>query len=320
MEGLVTGMAELADAFRPKVVTDLPVNLEQIAKAGRQILHQQEMREAEDAFFPSHLASPCLKQDVINRILLRTIRLKRKTAMVTAMGEAYGVEAAMLPLVIGEAFDLSSARAMDVGSAFHEMEQQKYFGPSGRVLGRWECTNCGRLIEERQTHPEKPCNNVAEIRTCKGKIIRKRPCKKHGKWRYLEIRVHDKKLNIRGKVDLVVEVHNGRLVIVDIKSMNQDRWQKLDAPVPKDVVQLQIYMWLIGADYGILRYLNKGEQKTKPKHFCIERDPITETHVTEYIKTVNELVSQGRWEDISGICNKRTQVRAKRCPFSILCF
>lgn len=321
MEGLLTGMANLVNAFRPRVVSDIPVDLERIAKAGRQIRFDQQKRVADDSFHPSQLASPCIKQDVINRVLLRLIKAKIEDPMVKAMGAAYGVPGELLPRVISsEVFEISSARAMDVGTAFHTMEQQNYFGPSGQVLGRWECLNCGRIIEEPQTHPTNSCNNVAEIRNHRGKIIRRRPCREYGQWIYLEVRVHNEKLGIHGKVDLLVRTTDGLLVIVDIKTMNQDRWQKLDAPAGKDVVQLQIYMWLLDAAYGILRYVNKGEQKSKPKHYCIERDPITEAHVTEYIGTVNELVSQGRWEDISGICNKKTQVRAKRCPFSILCF
>ena len=121
-------------------------------------------------------------------------------------------------------------------------------------------------------------------------------------------------------MDLIFELLDGGLVVVDIKSMDPDMWARLEQPSAKDIVQIQIYIWLMNARYGILRYVNKGKQKTTPKEFTLTPDPKVEKWVRTYISTVRELVEARRWEDIGGVCNKKTQVRAKRCPFSFLCF
>lgn len=325
MEGLVKGLAGFVTDFSPKVSLDVPVDLEAIAKIGRRAVYDREQREADGYFHPSKLASPCLKKDVIERILLEVFADKAADLKLESVIETYGRDKVLFT-IRGDSFDYKAHRAMDVGTAFHGMEQQKYFGPSGSVIGFWSCSNCHRL-ENRSLmpHPTKPCTNTVVVRGINNKPIRELPCEEHGMWEYVEVDARDEELKISFRIDLVVRLSDG-VAVVDIKSMDADLWERLEQPSPKDVVQLQIYMWLLEklfgetTRYGILRYVNKGKQNKDPKHFTLEKDPKVEQWVRSYIRTVNELVVSRRWEDIGGVCDKKTQVRAKRCPFSFLCF
>jgi hypothetical protein len=330
MNGLSGGMAGIINGFRPKVITEMPVSLDAIAKEGRKLLFEKELRKADGKFHPSKLCSPCLKADVIERIILKLIEedSKEKHAgavldnpTLRAAYDVYGGPEEVLVAIRNESFDYKSYRSMDAGTAIHEMEQQKYFGPSGKVLGFWKCSNCKTVVEEISHMPESPCQNEVSVRSktkdFASEIIR--PCAKFGTWLYEEARGIDTEFDVSWKVDLIVEVPEGR-IIVDDKTMNSERWGALEEPQPKDATQLQIYLWLLGAEHGILRYINAGDHQKDPKHFYLARDTKVERWVKNYIKTVRELVASNRWEDIGGVCDKPTQVRAKRCPFSFLCF
>lgn len=344
MNGLSGGMAGIVNGFRPKVTSEMPVSLDAIAKEGRKILFEKELRKADGKFHPSKLCSPCLKADVIERIILKLIEedSKEKDVMAVmqklgpvgakpnavkanptlkAAYDVYGGPEEVLLAIRNESFDYKSYRSMDAGTAIHEMEQQKYFGPSGKVLGFWRCSNCGRVIKEIAHRPEQPCQNEVSVRSW-GKDLSTeiiRPCAKFGTWLYEEARGIDTEFDISWKVDLIVEVPEGR-IIVDDKTMNSERWGALEEPQAKDATQLQIYLWQLKAEHGILRYINTGDHQKDPKHFYLARDTKVEMWVKSYIRTVRELVAANRWEDIGGVCDKPTQVRAKRCPFSFLCF
>jgi len=179
MEGLAAGLAGVAVAFRPKVTTDMPVDLDRIAKVGREEFYGREARKANARFNPSGLASPCLKKDVIERILLELLGEGVDgplDPMLEAVMEVHGGPEEIPFALKRRLFDYRMQRTFDVGTAIHEMEQQKYFGPSAQVLGHWRCSNCHR--EETSSlmpHPTKPCRNVVAVRNGKGKVIREIP-------------------------------------------------------------------------------------------------------------------------------------------------
>ena len=322
MEGLTAGIVEVAGSFRPATMKNMPVDLDKIAKKGREIIYLSELKAADGRFHPSSLASPCLKKDVIERIILELIAKKNKSKepVLLAIRAKYGSDEALKKAIRSQQFDYKGQRAMDVGTAFHEMEQQKYFGPSGLVVGHWACSNCHRkLTKELKPMPTKPCTNVVNVLGATGTLVRTLPCKKHGTWKYKELHLIHAQLNISMRIDLIVDCSDYR-VVVDIKSVGNGMWDRLTEPSPKDVIQLQIYMLMMDAQYGILRYVLKGDQSVNPKHFALVQDPKVKPWLNDYIGTVNKLVKERRWEDLVGVCNKKTQVRAKRCPFNFLCF
>lgn len=318
-------MKELADAIGEFIGGLLPepprgagANLDEIAEQGRLELWFKEHRKLDDVFHPSSLADPCMRFDVVRlMVVAKTWDYKK-----------YGIDLAVRPEPDPALFDYILHRRFDTGTALHEMEQNKYFGATPKILGRWRCRNCNQILEHPQIRPEKACTNRVWVKKKDEEI--QRPCKEYGSWEYLEIRMQHPKLNIRSRIDLPI-LHQGRVYIGDLKTLGAGRWeqlQKYGRCFQKDETQLKIYLFLANegeyfqypVEEGILRYIHQGDPEAGSVHFGVARDPNVETWLREYIGTVRQLAAKGRWEVATCWCGKKTQARAKRCSLRPLCF
>jgi hypothetical protein len=323
-------MKELADAIGGLVKATMPappaqasIDLDAIARRGRLNLWKKEMRVLDDKFHPSQLADPCMRYDVVRLMVVADAWDYYK----------YGIDLkAGQPDPDPALFDYILHRRFDVGTALHEMEQNKYFGGApGQLLGRWRCRSCG-VIRWKITPLPDPCTNVVTVRYESGKMVEERYCAEQGQtWEYKEVSLGDKELGISARVDLPLLDTPQKIVIADLKTLGDGRWKQLERygrPFQKDENQLKIYLYLAnGGTYfpfpveeGILRYIHQGDPEVGSVQFGVSRDPRIESWLHEYIGTVRKLAGEGRWKVASCVCTKSTQARAKRCPLSPLCF
>ncbi len=319
-------MKELADTIgefiggllpEPPLVAD--VNLDEIAEQGRLSLWAQEHRKLDDVFHPSSLADPCMRFDVVRLMVVAE----------TWDYEKHRINLAVVPDPDPSLFDYTLHRKFDTGTALHEMEQNKYFGETPKLLGRWKCTSCGMTLHKPQLRPE-PCDNTVTVRYSSGKLQEERYCQKNGLWAYKEVGLAHKELGIRARIDLPI-LHQGRVYIGDLKTLGVGRWEQLQRYMrsfPKDEMQLKIYLFLANAgnyfqypvETGILRYIPQGDPDAGSLHFGVARDLNVESWLHEYIGTARDLAKDGRWSVATCWCTKKTQARAKRCPLRPLCF
>jgi hypothetical protein len=319
MKELADTVGEFIGGLLPEPPRGAAMSLDEIAEEGRLVLWKKEQRKLDNKFHPSSLADPCMRFDVVRLMLVAKAWDQKKNP----------INLRVVPDPDPSLFDYILHRRFDVGTALHEMEQGKYFGNTARLLGRWRCSSCGMTLHKAQLRPE-PCDNVVTVRYSNGKLQEERYCHKKGVWEYQEVRMQHKKLAISSRIDLPI-LYQARVYIGDLKTLGASRWEQLQRygrPFPKDELQLKIYLFLANeggyfqypVDEGILRYIHQGDPEAGSVHFGVARDPNVEAWLYEYIGTVRQLASKGRWKVATCWCNKKTQARAKRCPLRPLCF
>ena len=169
--------------------------------------------------------------------------------------------------VEAEDLDSQKLRLFDKGHNMH-LRWQKYFAEIGAIRGLWKCRNplCTKVYGEEEKQGIF-CPNV---------------CTECGsaKFHYEEIRIIDEELNFRGHADIILDfsrIKDDGLefkgvrssfnidhlpmtpVVVDMKTINQDSFKRLSAGAHLEyVIQLNIYMYELGCDYGLLIYENKN--------------------------------------------------------------
>jgi len=67
---------------------------------------------------------------------------------------------------------------------------------------------------------------------------------------------------IHGRADAIISIED-KLYVVDFKSMNDFKFQKMEAPEPSHQQQLQLYMHYFKVPQGIILYENKNTQALK---------------------------------------------------------
>jgi len=320
MKDLADTLGEFIGGLLPEPPLAADINLDEIAEAGRLDLWRKEQRKLDANFHPSSLSDPCMRFDVVRLMVVGK----------TWDNEKHPIAMTINPDPDPNLFDYILHRRFDTGTALHEMEQDRYFGRTPKLLGWWRCTSCNRIVRTAQTRPKDRCDNIVTVRYPNGKLAEERYCQKHGDWEYQEIHMQHKDLAIRSRIDLPI-IHQGRVYIGDLKTLGTGRWdqlQRFGRPFQKDETQVKIYIFLaVEGGYfnfpvggGILRYVHQGDPEAKPIHFGVARDPAVENWLHEYIGTVRKLAVEGRWEVATCFCQKKTQARAKRCALRPLCF
>jgi len=319
MEELANTLGDFIGGLLPEPPRSAMIDLDSIAEQGRLSLWGREQRDLTAAFHPSSLSDPCMRFDVVRLMLVGK----------TWDHEKFPINMQISPTPDANLFDYVLHRRFDVGTALHEMEQNKYFGESPKLLGRWRCSCCGVTRHTAQPRPQ-PCDNVVSVRYANGVLVEDRYCRRQGAWEYQEVRMQHSELGIRARIDLPI-LHQGRVYIGDLKTLGAGRWEQLQRYgrcFPKDEMQLKIYLFLANeggyfqypVEEGILRYIHQGDPEAGSVHFGVVRDPVAEDWLREYIGTVRKLASESRWSVATCTCNKKTQARAKRCPLRPLCF
>lgn len=199
----------------------------------------------------------------------------------------------------------------DWGTSWHWMVQNNYFGPMGVLWGKWKCNDCGLIEEGFMPDPHPACNPK----------WRPGPVRRGGYWNYIEPHVYNAEWNIPGHGDgilILSRTPNGKRSLLEVKTMNGDRFKYLSKPDEKHVFQINIYLWLLEFEECWLTYWSKDAKQGKPKVFRVEFDP----RVIEDAKSRIRL-HQRAWPEkrlCSGLCKSAEDKRAIYCPQRANCF
>jgi hypothetical protein len=72
-----------------------------------------------------------------------------------------------------------------------------------------------------------------------------------------EVSALDEKLNISGSIDDIIEFPSGKRYVLEIKTMNSNQFSRLTSPKSDHLMQVQIYMLVMGVDEAIVLYIAK---------------------------------------------------------------
>lgn len=166
---------------------------------------------------------------------------------------------AILPdeMIPPDTLDAITQARFDIGHAMHWWYQNKYLGPMGVLKGKWRCSRCGDVVKGFM--PTGTCKKCAEA----GK-------KRVKDWVFDETVLMSKKWNIKGKIDGVV-VRDDEEFLLDIKTCKPSLFASLKKPWPSAIYQVQVYMWLLKMEKGVLLYVDKSADSDVPvKEFPVE--------------------------------------------------
>lgn len=224
-------------------------------------------------------------------------------------------------------FTAETLRLFGMGTATHTWLQQEVFPKIADIIGCWRCLKCASMMG--------PCTFPDVCTNC-GATMHPRNCQ------YMEVKLNHPSLAIQGRVDGIMGGDPVRLL--EFKSCDPDIFEGTKTyvrkdgtvavcdtakfaplPVPKDVYQLSVYIWLYSELFaapnvqGRLCYFNKvtGAQKT----FAIFRDDAIISDVTNKIATVRRHEAlKVPLEKIPRMCPSSTCLDARRCPYSRECW
>lgn len=153
-------------------------------------------------------------------------------------------------LVIEE-IKAGSRMTFDMGHALHDLIQNVYLGPFGRLFGNWKCLNCQKIVANGTMPKDCPSCSLP--------------------WRngedgtrnlvYDEPFVHDEKLKYCGHCDGILLDRTGtKKRVFEFKSKSASQFRTLRRPESSHVIQVHAYMNGLGLDEAIILYWDKGSQ------------------------------------------------------------
>ena len=199
----------------------------------------------------------------------------------------------------------------------------------GLALSNWRCRSCGATQTLLPKRPE-GCPSCHEVRTM----------------HYEEIRFRSQVSGIGGGIDLLVKLPNReKLLMVELKTDDKERFKKLLAPRAEHRERTQLYLrcaaesdspWRHLVDHNEARvlYISKGgwgEKSSKPsqwglndmpwtpfKEYRVTRDDAATEKYVELASPLWKYVQTGTMP--AGVCPSAISNRAQNCPVRDACF
>lgn len=164
-------------------------------------------------------------------------------------------------------------RIFDNGHATHA-RWQNYLDQAGVLRGVWRCSNplCYKHYGKGELLG---IFNPSTIRTGpeRGETRKDWVCECGSKERleYEEATVKsDAKFNFTGHCDAIIDVRGTEfetgkfdIFVADLKTIKDDMYSELKEPKPEHVIQVNIYMWILGLSAAVVVYENKDNQALK---------------------------------------------------------
>lgn len=213
-----------------------------------------------------------------------------------------------LPTVKG---DPSATQTFQIGHAVHALYQDQFFGPTGKYEGSWKNKKTGEIVMGFMPDLDKP-----------------EPWKK---WTYVEPRIKITKFNLSGEdifntfgsCDGILHRKEGKInkrYVLDIKTSNTRNflYAKENGPKENYIVQLNIYMYALGIEQGLILYINKDNNDLL--EFEIKLDKfLVETILEELTGELNWYGRKSELPPIHFKCKKDTSSTFKQCKFNSFC-
>lgn len=267
---------------------------EEISSAISQFIREREAKGSgrEEGWHPSQFAGMCPRFSVLEKLLVTSKREPK--------------------------IDAGTYRIFDVGHAFHEWYQNKYFAKMGILWGKWECRFCG-AIEWGFT--PKGCLG------CKAK---------QPEFFYKEIpvkaRLEGCTLPVVGHADGLLNFNN-KWYVLEIKTMNIYGHGALDEPYVAHNLQAQIYAELIrqGKVFGVpsnikvpfpsgIIFLYICKNDSREKEFIVEVDEKVARLELQKPFIVENSFDRRILPDKKAECISLLREPAKKCSLCSYCF
>jgi len=219
---------------------------------------------------------------------------------------------------------LTMAR-FNLGTALHDLYQNQYLGPSGILLGRWECKRCGFTVggTDRDSWlpmPSGPCEKCLETAKCE--CIWSDDCsvEKHcqlcplgGFWRYVELPVRDEETGYVGHTDGIL--NTDPLSLLELKSAGPRSYRYLKKPYDSHVLQASLYMRPLGLDQARIVYIDKAnEDDNIVKEFVVDYDEAAVERALALVRSYNAAREAKEFPPRILGCDTRN------CPWASRCF
>jgi len=143
-----------------------------------------------------------------------------------------------------------SRMTFDMGHALHNLIQNIYLGPFGRLYGEWKCLRCQKIVH-KGTMPEHCPECNLEWRGSDGNqnIV------------YSELFVKDEELDFCGHCDGVLMSRDGlKKRVFEFKSKSKAQFARLRVPESSHIIQVHAYMKGLGLEEALILYWDKGSQ------------------------------------------------------------
>jgi len=195
-----------------------------------------------------------------------------------------------------EKIDIRIERIFDNGHGIHA-RWQNYLDKSGVLKGCWKCVNpnCGLVYGDKEllgifnpqrTNPDWQC-----------------ACGNKDKLEYVELRVKSEDVyNFDGHCDAVVDLtgtpfargDNMDVMVVDFKSMKDEYFGEITESKAKHehVIQVNIYMWILGLHAAVVLYENKNTQAIK--EVFVPRDEALIEKIKEQAIWLQNVLKKGK--------------------------
>ena len=201
-----------------------------------------------------------------------------------------------------EAYSPKTKRIFDIGNAFNDLIQNKWFGEWGWLIGDWDCTNC-HTCYRFQKRPEK-CEK------CSGK-----------KFTYIELYFEDHKFGVSGHPDGIIELPSGQKRLLELKTCNSQVYSFLinirKRPLEAHLDQISLYQWKYDLELASVIYLNKDTSDWI--EFLVRRD---EWRIQNIFRKLHQIRDGMKGNTIPKreICSDKTCARARACSVRKQCF
>ena len=198
---------------------------------------------------------------------------------------------------------------------------------AGLIVGHWECKYCH--------HEYKFCKRPAECKEC---------C--HTEFKYIEVRFRSRESDIGGGIDGLLDLGRPKLVIGEFKTMQDEDFKKLVAPLAEHKYRTNLYMRLVEDSKSKYRHLVDTKEAVVLYQckggFGGKQDDLIKEGITDSVYSPfkefkiqrDDSITQTKWDHAKalkdfrdgktgiplGLCSTSMCPRAKNCDTRHECF
>ena len=206
---------------------------------------------------------------------------------------------------------------------------QEHFSRMGIIYGRWKCYNCHKImgngVLQGFPRPSKCefCSDpkMQKVYDNKGKLL-------YGPYplfEYRELPVEHDKMKVKGHTDGILQLDKS-LYVIDFKTCSQAAFNDVVAtncPMEAHIFQVNIYMYVLGVENGIILYENRNDLRMK--EFRLYKDSEVMAEVLKRIILAEKCLAEGTIPPIPDKLNASAFACAgypgcPPCPFFHRCF
>jgi len=206
----------------------------------------------------------------------------------------------------------------DMGKAVADLICNEWAGD--KAIGNWYCRRC-EITKYFKPKPQGGCNKMQKC-----------------EWTYKEMAFIHKEHRISGSVDLLLDVGAARVMLIELKIMKADDWEKLVAPLGEHKARTQLYLQLVAestnpfkefvnTDEARVLYISRSHGKMNKdvghilpfKEFTVQRD---DEAVAPYVALGAQVQAHrvNKTIPVHKVCDNVGCQTAKRCPVRAACW